>query len=168
MAYYIRMEENLEDAQSSLERGKSVRRWAFAGCSPWEHLAFAIPEDEQKDALETYFGREVEDEELTSLIHDDLFSESDDEKLAEILNLTRLESGYYAEFLDGLCALESFDGEPVPENIEVPKDYQFRYMICYEGTPVGIDEDEGWELFTPSRIVWTRETEYTQKRGRNI
>jgi hypothetical protein len=168
MGFFIRMEETHEQAQASLQRKKSVRRWAFAGCTPWEHLAFAIPEEEQKEALEEYYGRDIEPEEIGSLIHDELFQESDDERLAEILNLTRLESGYYAEFLDGLCALESYDEEPSPESIDIPAEYQFRYMVCYEGEPAGIDEDEGWELFTPSRIVWIHDTGGGQKRLKHI
>ena len=105
MAYFTRTEESRQDAQRALARGRSIRRWAFAGCSPWEHLAFAIPMSEQLDALQAYgYDINADDFDLAEAIHVDLFADSDDEKLAEVLNLEPCDGGGYAEFLAGLCA----------------------------------------------------------------
>lgn len=168
--FFVRTEEAVEDAKAALRRGRSVRRWAFAGCSPWEHLAFAIPEEEQVAALEAY-GYDIFSEEFDTMnaIHDELFTDSDDEKLAEILNLEPFEDGGYAEFLDGLCSLEDFDTEPRPEDCTATLDGAlFPYLVCYEGEPVGTDPDAGWTLFRPTRIVWIHKTGQTGGRMKNI
>lgn len=160
MQYFIRTEESMEDAQLALQRGRSIRRWAYAGCTPWEHLAFAIPEDEQLNALQAYgYDIHADDFDLEGAIHVDLFADSDDERLAEVLNLEPCDNGGYAEFLPGLCALEAFDDEPTPEGCTETLDGElFPYLVCYEGEQVSTDPDEGWPLFRPTRIVWIHET----------
>jgi hypothetical protein len=169
--FFIRTEESIEDAQKSLERGRSVRRWAFIGCSPWEHLAFAIPDDEKLKALETYgYDIDADSFDMDEIIHSDLFADCDEEKLARILNLEPCKDGYgYAEFLPGLCSLEEFDHEPNPS--ECSQNLQgelFAYLVCFEGEPVGIDPDEEWQLFRPTRIVWVSETGSKMQRQREI
>lgn len=170
MTYFVRTEETLRDAQLALERKRSVRRWAFAGASPWEFLAFAIPEDEQLDALREY-GVDVDAEgfDLEEAIHGDLFAECDEERLAGCMNLEPFGDGGYAEFLPGLCALEAFDAEPRPEDCTQTLDGELLALLaCYEGEAVGEDPDEGWILFHPKRIVWTHETGSTVTRWREI
>lgn len=160
MQYFIRTEESMEDAQLALQRGRSIRRWAYAGCTPWEHLAFAIPADEQLDALKAYgFDVDADGFDLEEAIHIDLFQDSDDDRLVAILNLEPCDHGGYAEFLPGLCALEAFDDEPTPEGCTETLDGElFPYLVCYEGEQVGTDPDEGWPLFQPTRIVWIHPT----------
>ncbi len=168
--YFVRTEESIADAKKALGRGRSIRRWAYAGCTPWEHLAYAIPADEQMAALEAY-GVDIyaDDFDLEDAIHIDLYAESDDEKLAKALNLEPCEDGGYAEFLPGLCALEAFGEEPTPEQCTETLDGDmFAYLVCYEGEQVGTDPDEGWPLFKPNRIVWTHETGSTVTRWREI
>lgn len=166
--YFIRTEETEQQAYESLQRGKSVRRWAFAGCNPWEHLAFAIPYDEQLEALEK-LGYDTLDINVTSVIQDDLFHQNRDDEIAIVCNLTKLENGYYAEFLEGLCALESFSEVPEPSSLSrTLDDNLFAKLVCYEGEFVGLDPDENWELFKPSRIVWIHDTGSTVKREKNI
>lgn len=170
MAYFTRTEESRQDAQRALERGRSIRRWAFAGCSPWEHLAFAIPMSEQLDALQAYgYDINADDFDLAEAIHVDLFADSDDEKLAAILNLEPCDGGGYAEFLAGLCALEAFGDEPTPEDCaETLGGDLFACLVCYEGEQVGIDPDEGWPLFKPTRIVWIHQTGSTAGRWKEV
>lgn len=168
--FFIRTEETTKDAERALVRGRSVRRWAFLGCTPWEHLAFAVPVDEQKEALEAYgYDIYAEDFDREEIIHGELFAECDDEKLAEILNLEPCEDGGFAEFLLGLCSLEEFDTEPRPEDCtETFQGQLFPYLVCYEGESCGIDPDDGWQLFRPTRIVWIHETGQTGKREMHI
>ena len=170
MAYFTRTEESRQDAQRALARGRSIRRWAFVGCSPWEHLAFAIPCEEQLVALKTYgFDVDADGFDLEEAIHADLFADSDDEKLAEVLNLEPCDGGGYAEFLAGLCALERFAEEPTPDDCTESLDGDlFAYLVCYEGEQVGIDPDEGWPLFKPTRIVWIRATGSTVGRWKEV
>lgn len=166
MAYFIRTEERPEDAEQALKRGRSIRRWAFAGCSPWEHLAFALPVSEQLTALEAYgYDIDADEFDLDEAIHIDLFQDSDDDRLVAILNLEPCEHGGYAEFLPGLCALEAFDEEPAPgQCAETLNGELFALLVCYEGEQVGHDPDEGWPLFKPRRIVWMHETGSTMSR----
>lgn len=79
MPYFVRTVESIEEAHEALKRGRSVRRWNFAGGTPY-----------------------------------DIF------------------------------------------------------MVCYEGEFVGYDQDEGWPLFKPTRIVWIHETGSTTKRWREF
>lgn len=169
MAYFIRTEESIEDAKGSLERGKSVRRWAFFGSLAWEHLAFAVPEEEQEEILER-MGYEFNDyDEMTQFIHGELFHEDCEEEIAAAANLTKVSERGYAEFLDGLCALESFDEVPATSDVTESLDGEtFRYLVCYEGEEVGVDPDEGWPLFRPTRIVWTHDTGSKVKREKVI
>ena len=162
MAYFIRTEETIEQAQESLKRGKSVRRWAFFGSTAWEHLAFAIPAEEQEEIL-AEMGYEFDsDEEMIDFIQT---ADLDEEEIAEAANLTKVGNRSYAEFLDGLCALESFDEVPAPEDCTATLNGEvFRYLVCYEGEYIDDDPDEGWELFKPRRIVWTHDTGSTVKR----
>ena len=162
MAYFIRTEETIEQAQESLKRGKSVRRWAFFGSTAWEHLAFAIPAEEQEEIL-AEMGYEFDsDEEMIDFIQT---ADLDEEEIAEAANLTKVGNRSYAEFLDGLCALESFDEVPAPEDVTETLDGEvFRYLVCYEGEYIDDDPDEGWPLFKPSRIVWTHDTGSDTKR----
>jgi len=166
MAYFIRTEETIKQAQESLKRGKSVRRWAFFGSTAWEHLAFAIPAEEQEEIL-AEMGYEFDsEEEMIEFIQTEDF---DEEAIAKAANLTKIEEGGYAEYLDGLCALESFSEVPSPEDVTETLDGEtFRYLVCYEGEYIGEDPDEGWDLFKPHRIVWTHDTQSTTKRERNI
>lgn len=50
--FFTRTESSREDAQSALERGRSIRRWSHMGCSPWEHLAMSVSNKERIEALE--------------------------------------------------------------------------------------------------------------------
>lgn len=166
--YFIRTEETEQQAYESLQRGRSVRRWAFFGCTAWEHLAFAIPYEEQVEALER-MGYAVDEIDITSVIQDELFNAGREDEIAEACNLTKLENGYYAEFLDGLCALESFDEVPSPEDCTSTLNGElFAKLVCYEGELVGYDPDEDWQLFRPTRIVWTHDTGHAGKRVKHI
>lgn len=168
MAYFVRTEESIQQAKESLKRGKSVRRWAFFGSTAWEHLAFALPEDEQEEVLEE-MGYDLAEQDAADIIHNDLFNRDCEAEIAEAANLTKVSDRGYAEFLDGLCALEEFDEEPTPEDVTETLDGEnFRYLVCYEGEYVGEDPDEGWPLFRPTRIVWTHDTGSTTKRGKII
>lgn len=151
-----------------MKRGKSVRRWAFFGSTAWEHLAFALPEDEQEEVLEE-MGYDLAEQDAADIIHNDLFNRDCEAEIAEAANLTKVSDRGYAEFLDGLCALEEFDEEPTPEDVtETLNGEIFRYLVCYEGEYVGEDPDEGWPLFRPTRIVWTHDTGSTTKREKII
>ena len=162
MKYFIRTEETIEQAQESLKRGKSVRRWAFFGSTAWEHLAFAIPAEEQEEILAKMGYEFNSDEEMAEFIHT---ADLDEEKIAEAANLTKIGERSYAEYLDGLCALESFDEIPEPEDCTATLNGEvFRYLVCYEGEYVDEDPDEGWELFKPHRIVWIHDTGSNTKR----
>ena len=169
--YFVRTEETEEQAIASLERGRSVRRWAFFGCTAWEHLAFAIPEDEQIAALEA-MGYDLSERDVNDIIHNELFHDNSPETeraIAEACNLTKVSERGYAEFLDGLCALEAFDVLPSPDWVSASLDGKlFAKLVCYEGEPVGVDPDEGWPLFKPTRIVWIHDTGSTVKRGKHI
>ena len=165
MAYFIRTEETIEQAQESLKRGKSVRRWAFFGSTAWEHLAFAVPAEEQEEILEKMGYEFDSDEEMIEFIHSLEGMALDEEEIAEAANLTKVSEHGYAEYLDGLCALESFDEVPSPEDCTATLNSEtFRYLVCYEGEYIDEDPDEGWELFKPRRIVWTHDTGSTVKR----
>jgi len=170
--FFIRTEESIEAAHASLERKKSVRRWAYVGANPWEHLAFGISDEERIEALEE-LGYEVSDiDEATEIIQGELFADNTpemEERIISVLRLTKLENGGYAQFLDGLCALEGFEKEPEPDDVTETLDGELlAYLVCYEGEAVGIDPDEGWYLFSPSRIVWMRETGSNITREKNI
>jgi hypothetical protein len=170
--YFVRTEESIEAAYASLERKKSVRRWAYVGANPWEHLAFGISDDERIEVLGE-LGYDVADiDEATNIIHGELFADNTpemEERIISVLRLTKLENGGYAQFLDGLCALEVFEKEPRPEDVSEKLDGELlAYLVCYEGEAVGVDPDEGWYLFSPSRIVWTHETGSNITRKKNI
>ena len=167
MTYFIRTEESKGDAFASLERKKSIRRWNHMGCSIDEHFLFALPDSEKEEVL-LKLGFSQEDFwsiSLADFFREFVVGEFSDEELAEAMNLTELEDGGFAEFLPGLCSLESFDFEPTPEDCtETLWGELFRYTVCYEGEFVGYDPDEGWELFIPHRIVWVSENEeYTAR-----
>ena len=77
--------------------------------------------------------------------------------IVKICGITRVE--------DGLCALEAFGDEPTPEDCaETLGGDLFACLVCYEGEQVGIDPDEGWPLFKPTRIVWIHQTGSTAGR----
>lgn len=164
--FYIRTEENPASAERALKRGRSVRRWGFAGADLRDHLRDDLDGADQYDAVRELatlfdydFPREATPEDLGEALHElsyILIPGSEEERqAAQRLGYEPYKSGY-ARFLDGLCALQEFGQEPSPEdlNTDLGGDL-FRYLVCYEGEPVGWDDaDEGWPLFRPTRIVW--------------
>ena len=166
MKFYIRTEETREQAREAMNRGRSVRRWAFAGEDMRDLLRDDLEGREQYDAVrrlceifDLEFPEEATPEDLKTALRElDYILEpgSEEEKqAAEALGYETFEKGF-ARFLDGLCALQEFDSEPKPEDLK--KDlcgYLFRYLVCYEGEYTGWDDaDEGWPLFRPVRIAW--------------
>lgn len=152
----------MEQAQAALERGRSVRRWAYAGADPITFLQYALPPRERFEAVREVaaeVGIEVETEQdVEYLLFDRDGADLSQDAIIRVLGLEPCGDGW-AQYLDGLCALESFEEEP-------PMDGEFRtlngihlpLLVCYEGEFVGYDPDEDWELFRPTRIVWVRET----------
>ena len=170
MKYFIRTEETREKAQKAMERNRSIRRWAFAGCHPEEHFMFAITGEEQIEAIRE-MGYEVDTaEEAYQVFIDEIENEEEKyEELVSTLNLEPLENGGYAEFLPGLCALEEHEAEPKPEDCTEDLNGELMpLLICYEGEEVGVDPDEGWTLFRAERIVWIHETGQDGKRHKEI
>ena len=94
MAYFIRTEETIEGAKQSLKRGKSVRRWAFFGSTAWEHLAFAVPAEEQEEILEKMGYEFDSEEEMIDFIQT---ADLDEEEIAKAANLTKIGNRSYAE-----------------------------------------------------------------------
>ncbi len=163
--FFIRTEESKELIQKAMKRNRSIRRWAFAGCSPEEHFLFAIPPHERVEAIQR-MGYEVSTEEEAINIY---YEEIEEEDLIEVLSLTKLDGGGYGELLDGLCALEMFDEEPEPEECEEDLDGDlFPYLVCYEGEFVGYDPDEDWPLFKAERVVWVAETGQKTRREKEL
>lgn len=160
--YFVRTEESMEQAQAALERGRSVRRWAYAGADPLTFLQFALPADERFEVVckvAAEVGIEVETErDVEYLLFDREGSDLPEDSIIRVLGLEPFGDGW-AQFLDGLCALASFVDEPSREE-EFPKlnGVHLPLLVCYEGEFCGYDPDEGWELFRPGRIVWVRET----------
>jgi len=67
-------------------------------------------------------------------IHVDLFADSDDEKLAEVLNLEPCDRRWVCRIPRCLCALERFAEEPTPDDCTESLDGDlFAYLVCYEG-----------------------------------
>ena len=174
MAYYIRTEETQEQAVEALKRGRSVRRWAFAGEDMETLIRYDLEGEEQYEAvrrLSDIFDLDFPEEATPDDLKDALWEleeilvpGSDEEKqAAEALGYEPFDSGF-ARFLDGLCALQEFDVEPKPEDLK--NDFcgdLFRYLVCYKGEYTGWDDaDEGWPLFRPVRIAWIHD------RGENV
>lgn len=96
--------------------------------------------------------------------------------IVEFLKLEPFEDGYI-KYLDGLCALEQFKFEPKYEDCtkmiigDNREPHLFKYLVCFEGEEVGEDkyDDWGqeWKLFKPKRIIWVRETGFSNKRNKN-
>lgn len=168
--YFIRTEESPQDAQASLQRGRSVSRWNTAGWKMIDHLryyyehgsedhyqmisrlceAWELPVPQNDADL-----RAILDEIGSILLGDD----EAEEEAARILGFERFENGW-AKFLDGLCALQKFESQPSPDDVTatLPHGELFRYLVCYEGEQTGWDyADGGWPLFRPIRIVWVHD-----------
>lgn len=169
MKYFIRTEETRDKCQKAMERNRSIRRWAFAGAHPEEHFLFAIPGSERVAAVKKLGFDADDDAAAVKVFNDEIEGELHDE-LVKALNLEEMETGGYAEFLPGLCALEAFDEEPAPADCS--EDFHgelFPYLVCYEGQYVGDDPDEeGWPLFRAKKIVWIHETGQEGRREREI
>jgi len=179
MAYFVRTVESIEEAHEALKRGRSVRRWNFAGGTPYDIFMYGIPVEEQREALKELAELDPEsygdyanvdewtDEEVRdAVLYDDIPAED----IIKVLNLEPFDDrGGYAQYLPGLCALEQFEQEPKPEDVTATLHGElFAYLVCYEGEFVGYDPDEGWPLFKPTRIVWIHETGSTTKRWREF
>lgn len=162
--FFTRTECSREDAQSALERGRSIRRWSHMGCSPWEHLAMSVTAEERIEALQKLGYDVYTDEEAESIVWGELFEADVDDAIIEALGLEPFGNGY-AQYLPGLCALESFEDEPSPEDCTVTLDgASFGWLVCYEGEFAGYDPDDDWELYRPTRIVWAVPTQATGQR----
>ncbi len=167
--FFIRTEESKELIQEAMERNRSVRRWAFAGCSPAEHFLFAIPSHEKVEAIQEMGYDVSSSDEAVDVYYAEIDGEDIEEGLIDVLNLTELDDGGHGELLDGLCALEMFDEKPKPEECEEDLDGDlFPYLVCYEGEFVGYDPDEDWPLFKAERVVWVTKTGQTARREREI
>lgn len=169
MTFFIRTEETREQAEEALGRGRSVRRWAFAGSGMRDMVEYDLKGEEQYEAVHELsdlfdldFPEEATPEDLREALYElSLILEAgseDEARAAEALEYEPFGSGY-ARFLDGLCALQEFDSGPKPEDLT--EDFcgdLFRYLVCYEGDNAGWDDaDEGWPLFRPRRIVWVHD-----------
>jgi len=180
--YYIRTEETPEQAEESLRRGRSVRRWAFAGNPLRTMLRYDLEDEEQYDAVrlvselfgEPFPEQATEDDLREALdVLDDILEPGSPEEAqaAAVIGYERFGNGW-ARYLDGLCALREYDYVPQPEEITKALNRRgdlFRYLVCYEGEYVGWDDaDEGWPLFRPIRIVWIHDRGVDAPRAERI
>lgn len=98
------------------------------------------------------------------------------DEIAKFLKLEKHGCGYI-KYLDGLCALEKFENEPIFNDCtkmligDDKEPYLFNYLVCFEGYETGIDigDDWGqvWTLFKPTRIVWIKETNFYCQRNKH-
>ena len=171
LKYFVRTDESIPKAQKAMERNRSIRRWAFAGAHPEEHFLFGITNEERVQVINK-MGFEVETEEEAVQVFQSEVEGLMTDDLIKALNLAPMDAepgDYvgYAEFLQGLCALEGFENKPTPADCSEDLHGElFPYLVCYEGEYVGDDPDEGWPLFQATKIVWVHETGQAGKRVR--